>query len=640
MKMDVRAIVELVKQTPEVQRAVDIIEAQLERAPIMPEDLDEIIGMLEAVVQDPNRYPEVRAAAVKDGVISEQDAPQEYDPTFVLAVLVALYGYRERLSTKGYARGGLKVAGRQLAAAGRGGDSMLAHINPREAEMLRRMGGSGTVNPNTGLREYKSGKGLLGALLPIALNFIAPGLGGIIGTALGATGTAATMLGSAVIGGVSSALTGGDPLKGALMGGLGGGLSGAVGSAASNTLKLGLGETGQALLGGALVGGTAGALTGDGFVRGALQGAAGSGLSKLAGGFSGPSAFEKGISQAGQTMGQALTAGFDPKTAAITGGLSGLASGVQTKLQSMKPSDNVVANLKAPGGGSSGQLTSLQRDLTGRFYDAQPGSQPSLTGATDLSRFGSTSDYSALTRPGGLKVNAVDSLDELFAPDLTKSGYTSDYTAAMQRGLRGPQPAAVGTESAIPSGGESALPGLNLKTAGTLALLSSLSASRPPEVNAAIEKMSPAQQEYFNRPSIKWDWNKLQSDANAQQMSLSQYMSTYWPQIAAGTYSIEPAAMAMGGMYAMGGGPLGAVARLVRGGGSGRDDTINARLSDGEYVMDAETVAMLGDGSADEGARRLDGMRAQLRKHKGKTLARGKFSPNAKSPLAYMKGAA
>jgi hypothetical protein len=635
MKMDVRAIVELVKQTPEVQRAVDIIEAQLERAPIMPEDLDEIIGMLEAVVQDPNRYPEVRAAAVKDGVISEQDAPQEYDPTFVLAVLVALYGYRERLSTKGYARGGLKVAGRQLAAAGRGGDSMLAHINPREAEMLRRMGGSGTVNPNTGLREYKSGKGLLGAILPIALNFIAPGLGGVIGTALGATAgsAAATMLGSAVIGGVSSALTGGDPLKGALMGGLGGGLSGAVGSAASNTLKLGLGETGQALLGGALVGGTAGALTGDGFVRGALQGAAGSGLSKLAGGFSGPSAFEKGISQAGQTMGQALTAGFDPKTAAIAGGLSGLASGVQTKLQSMKPSDNVVANLKAPGGGSSGQLTSLQRDLTGRFYDAQPGSQPSLTGATDLSRFGSTSDYSALTRPGGLKVNAGD-LDELLVP----SGSDAAFSGVGK--LRGLQPTPTGTESAIPSGTESALPGLNLKTAGTLALLSSLKSSRPPEVNAAIEKMSPAQQEYFNRPSIKWDWNKLQSDANAQQMSLSQYMSTYWPQIAAGTYSIEPAAMAMGGMYAMGGGPLGAVARLVRGGGSGRDDTINARLSDGEYVMDAETVAMLGDGSADEGARRLDGMRAQLRKHKGKTLARGKFSPNAKSPLAYMKGAA
>jgi len=36
--MDVRAIVELVKQTPEIQRAVDIIDAQLERMPVMPED--------------------------------------------------------------------------------------------------------------------------------------------------------------------------------------------------------------------------------------------------------------------------------------------------------------------------------------------------------------------------------------------------------------------------------------------------------------------------------------------------------------------------------------------------------------------------------------------------------------------------
>ncbi len=629
--MDVRAIVELVKQTPEVQRAVDIIDAQLERMPIMPEDLDEIIAMLEAVVQDPNRYPEVRAAAVKDGIISEQEAPQEYDPTFVLAVLVALYGYRERLSTKGYARGGLKVAGRQLEAAGRGGDSMLAHINPREAEMLRRMGGAGTVNPNTGLREYKSGKSILGAILPIALNFIVPGIGGIVGGALGASGTAATMLGNAVIGGLSSAVTGGDPLKGALMSGLGSGLGGTVGGYASDALKLGLGETGRSILGGALVGGVSGALTGQGFGQGALQGAVGSGVGELAGGFSGPSALQQGISQAGRAAGQALTAGYDPKTALTVGGLSGLASGIQTGMQA-KPSDSVVANLKAPGGGSAGQLTSLQRDLTGRFYDAQPGSQPSLTGATNLSKFGSTSDYSALTRPGGLKVNAGD-LDELLAPTGTDAAF-----AGVGK-LRGLQPASTGTESAIPSGTESGLPGLNLKTAGTLALLSSLSAGRPPEVNAAIEKMSPEQQEYFNRPSLKWDWNKLQSDANAQRMSLSQYMSTYWPQISSGTYNL-PTNMAMGGAYAMGGGPLGAVARLVRGGGSGRDDTINARLSDGEYVMDAETVAMLGDGSTDEGARRLDSMRSQLRKHKGKTLARGKFSPNAKSPLAYMKGAA
>jgi hypothetical protein len=49
---------------------------------------------------------------------------------------------------------------------------------------------------------------------------------------------------------------------------------------------------------------------------------------------------------------------------------------------------------------------------------------------------------------------------------------------------------------------------------------------------------------------------------------------------------------------------------------------------------------MLGDGSSKEGARRLDQMREQLRQHKGKSLAKGKFSPDAKSPLSYIKGMA
>jgi hypothetical protein len=50
---------------------------------------------------------------------------------------------------------------------GRNGDTMLAHINPQEAEMLQQMGGSGTINPNTGLPEYFfGGLGSLFGLLP------------------------------------------------------------------------------------------------------------------------------------------------------------------------------------------------------------------------------------------------------------------------------------------------------------------------------------------------------------------------------------------------------------------------------------------------------------------------------------------
>lgn len=76
----------------------------------------------------------------------------------------------------------------------------------------------------------------------------------------------------------------------------------------------------------------------------------------------------------------------------------------------------------------------------------------------------------------------------------------------------------------------------------------------------------------------------------------------------------------------------------VEGVGTGRSDDIPAALSDGEYVMDAETVALLGDGSNKAGAQKLDAFRVNVRKHKGKKLAKGKFSLSAKKPEAYMSG--
>lgn len=76
----------------------------------------------------------------------------------------------------------------------------------------------------------------------------------------------------------------------------------------------------------------------------------------------------------------------------------------------------------------------------------------------------------------------------------------------------------------------------------------------------------------------------------------------------------------------------------VEGPGTGRSDDIPAVLSDGEYVIDAETVALLGDGSSKAGAKRLDELRVNLRKHKGRNLAKGKFSVNAKRPEKYLSG--
>lgn len=75
----------------------------------------------------------------------------------------------------------------------------------------------------------------------------------------------------------------------------------------------------------------------------------------------------------------------------------------------------------------------------------------------------------------------------------------------------------------------------------------------------------------------------------------------------------------------------------VRGPGTGQSDDIPAMLADGEYVIDAELVSMLGDGSNKAGAEKLDEFREAVRKHKRSTPLH-KIPPPAKSPLAYMKG--
>ena len=51
---------------------------------------------------------------------------------------------------------GLRNAAEQLRERGRGDDTILAHINPQEAGILKLLGGSGTINPYTGLPEFKS----------------------------------------------------------------------------------------------------------------------------------------------------------------------------------------------------------------------------------------------------------------------------------------------------------------------------------------------------------------------------------------------------------------------------------------------------------------------------------------------------
>ena len=82
--------------------------------------------------------------------------------------------------------------------------------------------------------------------------------------------------------------------------------------------------------------------------------------------------------------------------------------------------------------------------------------------------------------------------------------------------------------------------------------------------------------------------------------------------------------------------PRGALG-LLKGMQAGQDDGVPINASHGEYVMDADVVAALGDGNTDAGAAKLDMMRENIRKHK-RSAPTSKIPPKAKPVKAYLKG--
>jgi hypothetical protein len=84
--------------------------------------------------------------------------PEQFDPQFFAALNMAVDQMIGAPSgEQAFAKGGiaeLSPVSKAIADYGRNGDTMLAHITPAEARMLRRKGGSGTINPKTGLPEF------------------------------------------------------------------------------------------------------------------------------------------------------------------------------------------------------------------------------------------------------------------------------------------------------------------------------------------------------------------------------------------------------------------------------------------------------------------------------------------------------
>ena len=636
---------------PSYKNTIEQMRRQLANTNIVAEDLVEAIKMLELIIEDPRKYPEIRQAAIADGLIDEDMFPPEFDKSIIISLLIVLYGMQDSLVQEGYARGGLKVASKQLGHMGQGGDSMLAHINPREAEVLRRMGGQGTVNPNTGLQEYKGLKNILKVALPIALSFALPGLGTAIGLSIGLSGTAAAVAGGALLGGATSFATGGDPLLGFITGGFGGFAQGADGlssflSNAAPDLASAIGQTGTDMLArgalGALSGVARASLTGGNVGVNALVSGVGSAVAPM-------------ISKASTSVINNIKSGIGGLSNATNTGFSGMSDNYFSEVGSPVPDSFVDTNIDtfdfmAPNpsmasysdnellGGSNlddplGDPITLNQSYNSPRNNPK-GAYAISQNAPSVGEIIRQENQYAGTNPNDVQTagnaSLVDDMDAVNAPP-TPAVSNADAISNMNA-IEGSMQEEGSISNAI-------------KVGGIMALLASMDGGSDQGVTPP--KLTKAQEEYFNRNLATWDWNKIQAAANAKGTSVTEFITNnkFQSEVGRGMFNQKPSyvqsltsippILTASQRYARGG--LSAIPGYATGSGDGRDDLINARLSDGEYVIDAESVSMLGNGSNKAGASMLNQMRKNLRSHKGKALADGRFSPDAKSPLEYMK---
>jgi len=174
---------------------------------------------------------------------------------------------------------------------------------------------------------------------------------------------------------------------------------------------------------------------------------------------------------------------------------------------------------------------------------------------------------------------------------------------------------------------------------GALGLLGSMRQSRQGSRN----QLSPAQlQAMLKTPYSNWTDGQQQAFNSYFYQPLGKFnpqplpVGAIPPRMAAGGRTPHPHGYSCGTCH---GGALSRYAgggALVPGAAPGQSDVVPIRASPGEYVMDADVVSALGDGSNDAGAKRLDEMREAIRTHKRSAPAT-KIPPKAHSPLAYLR---
>jgi hypothetical protein len=583
---------------------------------------------------------------------------------------------------------GLKSLAQQLPQYGRYNDDMVAHISSDEARLLKSLGGSGTINPTTGLPEF----GMFGI----------GGGGGILGTGInkGASDPVSNALSNNPISKtVSNAVQSG---AGAIDKGLV-----SLDKTVGNVIPGGWGTVAQ--VAGSMMGLPTpvmvgmGALTGSGVMRkggnfnlqGAIMGGAmaygASELGEYARGASdgAVSAVEKVAEEGAKNLGSSVGAsGINAATGELGSGLVGNASSMLVDPSTLTSANTAALNsLSAPleaGFGSGLQVAPPpsigSQIMSGNFGDAisQAGSNISQ-GVSNLG----TNISEGVSNVGTKLGNAYDAATNpdtytQFAADRAKdtgdtfSGIKNlmgagDMTAKEAGQLASASAKAAGTMSPGMAAGMTAYAGMGLaaldqqrqylKDQATSGAISNAQyqeelakieaqagearkvvAANPLQVNPGVAGLSEEPTLYARENSSKTLYDKNPYGGTTL-YAMGGAVSNP-PDDQTGMANRSPMQnLDQGGLMSMVNRTVpqqtfaaGGMPRFLSGGGDGMSDSIKAsingsqeaRLADGEFVIPADVVSHIGNGSSKAGAKQLYSMMDRVRQARVGTKKQGK----------------
>jgi len=624
---------------------VDRFIRQLAAMDLPPDLIDAMQLMVDNILANPGQYAQDRVELIEEGVPAEL-LPEQFDPVYFSAFNIALDQLEiNRPQVPEFAKGGIinaKTIARELAKMGRNGDTMLAHITPSEARLLRSRGGSGTINPKTGLPEFffkKIKKAIGGAFKGVgkAISSIAKGIGNVVKDIAGSTiGKIALTFAAVYFMGPA----------GLNLAGSAGSLTGITNAVAANVVNTVAGST--------LVNLASGQKIGDALKGGIVSGAlAGAGTAVFGGGVPGTKqapapVIDKSInlaSTAGTTLDDAALIGVPTPTSIGPGAVT-----ASTPLPGVGAAQTFPLTSPPPVVGTpiGAQAASLADDFTPSFTQNNAASQffgnkvpAPVAGAAPVqvptpavqniqapvadvgSNLASKTVPPPVTAPKGI----MDLLGEGKYGEaassawnkISPSGIKAEGTIAAQQAgesavkdllARTPTASQAMQDAYFKTAYDAAMPGVIAQYGpmvglglGAATLFGGFKTPNEqlPE-NAEMFKTSGADLLAKNPEKYGLDFGGVRTSyaANPYEKLYSGYK----------TAEISPARMATGGIASLKEFPR--KTGPISGPGTGTSDSVPAMLSDGEFVFTAKAVRAMGDGSRRKGAKRMYALMKKL----------------------------